>query len=100
MFLAGTTGFDYRNMTIAPDAAAQCTQALKNISEALCEAGSSLADIVRIRYILPDSDDFEPCWPTLRNAFADKPPAATMIIAGLYDPRMKIEIEVTAKISA
>ena len=62
--------------------------------------GSSLADIVHIRYILPNRDDFEPCWPVLRQAFAENHPAATMIVAGLYDPRMEIEIEVTAKKSA
>ena len=97
VFLAGTTGFDYAGMSIDPDPAAQCAQTLKNIAQALAEAGSSLADIVHIRYILPDRDDFEPCWPVLREAFADNPPAATMIVAGLYDPRMKIEIEVIAK---
>jgi enamine deaminase RidA (YjgF/YER057c/UK114 family) len=97
VFLAGTTGFDYAAMSIDPDPAAQCAQTLKNIAQALAEAGSSLADIVHIRYILPDRDDFEPCWPVLREAFADNPPAATMIVAGLYDPRMKIEIEVIAK---
>lgn len=97
VFLAGTTGFDYAAMSIDPDPAAQCAQTLKNIAKALAEAGSSLADIVHIRYILPDRDDFEPCWPVLREAFADNPPAATMIVAGLYDPRMKIEIEVIAK---
>lgn len=97
VFLAGTTGFDYAAMTIDPDPAAQCAQALRNIERVLAEAGSSLADIVHIRYILPNRDDFEPCWPVLRDAFANNPPAATMIVAGLYDPRMKIEIEVTAK---
>lgn len=100
VFLAGTTGFDYSTMSIDPDPAVQCAQALRNIAQALAEAGSSLADIVHIRYILPDRDDFEPCWPVLREAFASHPPAATMIVAGLYDPRMKIEIEVTAKKSA
>jgi enamine deaminase RidA (YjgF/YER057c/UK114 family) len=97
VFLAGTTGFDYETMTIDPDPAAQCAQTLRNIERVLAEAGSSLADIVHVRYILPDRDDFEPCWPVLREAFANNPPASTMIVAGLYDPRMKIEIEVTAK---
>ena len=97
VFLAGTTGFDYAKMSIDPDPAAQCTQALQNIAKALQEAGASLADIVHIRYILPNRDDFEPCWPILRKAFADHPPAATMIVAGLLDPRAKIEIEIIAK---
>jgi len=52
---------------------------------------------VRVRYILPDATDFEACWPALRAAFGDVRPAATMIRAGLFDPRMKIEIEVTAR---
>ena len=100
VFLAGTTGFDYATMTIDPDPAAQCAQTLRNIASALAEAGASLADVVQVRYILPDRNDFEPCWPVLREAFANNPPASTMIVAGLYDPRMKIEIEVIAKKSA
>lgn len=100
IFLAGTTGFDYSTMSIDPAPAVQCRQALQNVAQILAEAGSGLADIVHIRYILPNRDDFEPCWPVLREAFAENPPAATMIVAGLYDPRMKIEIEVTARKSA
>jgi enamine deaminase RidA (YjgF/YER057c/UK114 family) len=56
-----------------------------------------LADIVRVRYILPETADFEPCWPVLRRYLGDVRPAATMIRAGLLDSRMKIEIEVTAR---
>ncbi|SLN22574.1 Enamine/imine deaminase [Pseudoruegeria aquimaris] len=97
IFVAGTTGFDYATMEIAEDPAAQAAQALKNIGWALGQAGASLDDVVRVRYILPNGDDFEPCWPALRSAFATAKPAATMIVAGLADPRMKIEIEVTAR---
>jgi enamine deaminase RidA (YjgF/YER057c/UK114 family) len=97
VFLAGTTGFDYATMTIDSDPAAQCAQTLRNIERVLADAGSRLADVVHVRYILPNRDDFEPCWPVLREAFASNPPAATMIVAGLYDARMKIEIEVIAK---
>ena len=68
--VSGTTGFDYATMTIADDVVAQCEQALANVAAALSEAGSSLADVVRVRYLLPDRDDFEPCWPLLRHAFA------------------------------
>ncbi len=96
MFVSGTTGFDYATMTIAPDAPAQATQALANIEAALAQAGASLAQVVRVRYILPDRADFESCWPVLRRAFAAVPPAATMLVAGLSDPRMRIEIEATA----
>jgi enamine deaminase RidA (YjgF/YER057c/UK114 family) len=97
IFVAGTTGFDYRTMTIVEDVVAQCDQALRNIETALADAGASFADVVRVRYILPDRADFEPCWPALRRAFAVSKPAATMIMAGLSDPRMKIEIEITAR---
>ncbi len=97
IFVSGTTGFDYATMTIAGDAPAQAAQALKNIGSVLAEAGAGFADVVRVRYILPDAADFEPCWPILRAAFAAAPPAATMIVAGLADPRMRIEIEVTAR---
>lgn len=97
VFVSGTTGFDYATMTLAEGVVAQATQALKNIGVALAEAGAGFADVVRVRYILPDRADFEPCWPVLRAHFAPNPPAATMIVAGLADPRMRIEIEVTAR---
>jgi enamine deaminase RidA (YjgF/YER057c/UK114 family) len=97
VFVSGTTGFDYAKMTIADDVVAQAEQCLKNIEAALREAGSSLADTVRVTYMLPNSADFEPCWPVLRKYFGQVRPAATMVSAGLADPRMKIEIEVTAR---
>lgn len=97
IFVSGTTGFDYATMTIADDAAAQCEQTLRNIEAALAQAGASLDDVVRVRYILPRAEDFESCWPALRRAFGKAKPAATMIAAGLADPRIKIEIEVTAR---
>ena len=97
VFVSGTTGFDYETMTISDDVAQQAEQCMLNIEQALASAGSIIADIVRVRYILPRVEDFEPCWPVLRRYFADVRPAATMIAAGLSDPRMKIEIEVTAR---
>jgi len=97
IFVAGTTGFNYRTMTISDEVAAQCEQALRNVEAALSEAGASMRDIVRIRYILPCREDFQPCWPVLRRQFGEIRPAATMIVAGLADPRMKFEIEVTAR---
>ncbi len=97
VFVSGTTGFDYATMTIADDVAAQTEQTLRNIAAALTEAGASFADVVRVRYILPNADDFPACWPALRAAFGEGRPAATMISAGLADPRMRIEIEVTAR---
>lgn len=97
IFVSGTTGFDYIAMTIADDVVLQCEQTLQNIESALADAQVSLSDAVRVRYILPVREDLEPCWPVLCRAFGEIRPAATMIIAGLADPSMKIEIEVTAK---
>jgi enamine deaminase RidA (YjgF/YER057c/UK114 family) len=96
VFVAGTTGFDYASMTVSDDLLTQTHQALANIAAALAEAGSSFADVVRVTYVLPDAGRFEECWPALREAFGDSRPAAMMISAGLSDPRMLIEIEVTA----
>jgi enamine deaminase RidA (YjgF/YER057c/UK114 family) len=97
VFVSGTTGFDYAAMTIADDVVAQCEQCLKNIDHALREAGASIADVVRVTYVLPQAADFQPCWPVLKRWFGEARPAAMMISAGLADPRMKIEIEVTAR---
>jgi enamine deaminase RidA (YjgF/YER057c/UK114 family) len=96
VFVAGTTGFDYSTMTISDDIVEQVEQALANIDDALTRAGSGPADVVRVRYLLPDADDFEACWPSLRRYFGDARPAATMMVVGLQDPRMRIEIEATA----
>ena len=97
IWVAGTTGFNYETMTISEDVAEQAEQTLKNIKAALDKAGFSFADVVRANYILPKGEDFPACWPVLRKYFGEIRPASTMIIAGLADPRMKIEIEVTGK---
>ncbi len=97
VFVSGTTGFDYRAMTIAEGVVEQAEQCLRNIDAALVEAGAAFADIVRVTYVLPDAAEFPACWPVLRKYFGTVRPAATMISAGLADPRMKIEIEVTAR---
>ena len=96
VFVSGTTGFDYAKMTIVEDVVGQAEQCMRNIDAALREAGASLADVVRVHYLLPKAADFEPCWPVLRKYFGEIRPAATMMECGLADPRMKIEIEVTA----
>lgn len=100
VFVSGTTGFDYATMTIVDDVVAQTVQCLRNIEAALRGAGATLRDVVRVRYILPRAADFPATWPTLRAAFGEIRPAATMIEAGLADPRMKIEIEVDAIIGS
>ncbi|MFN3225668.1 MAG: RidA family protein [Hyphomicrobiales bacterium] len=97
IYVSGTTGFDYSTMEISADVAEQAEQCLRNIDWALTQAGASVADVVRVHYILPDADDFPACWPVLRAWFGDVRPAATMFAAGLADPRMKIEVEVTAR---
>ncbi|WHZ11729.1 MAG: RidA family protein [Burkholderiaceae bacterium] len=97
IFVSGTTGFDYATMTIADGVADQAEQALRNIAAALEQTGASLADVLRVTYLLPDAKDFPACWPVLRRHFDKVRPAATMMEVGLADPRMKIEIEVTAR---
>ena len=96
VFVSGTTGFDYSKMTIAEGLVEQTEQCLLNIQAALRQAGSELKDVVRVTYVLPNGSEFEQCWPVLRKYLGDVRPAAMMISAGLADPRMKIEIEVTA----
>lgn len=97
IFVSGTTGYDYASMTLAPGVVAQCEQALRNIESALKEAGASMADIVRVQYILPRREDFQLCWPILKRYLGEVRPAATMIQADLIDPAILIEIEVTAR---
>src|SRR3954468_3684423 len=83
--VSGTTGFDYGAMTISDGIVDQAEQCLLNIGAALSEAGCTYADVVRVRYLLPDRADFEPCWPVLRRYFHGVRPAATMMVCGLSD---------------
>ncbi len=99
VFVSGTTGYDYQTMQISDDPVAQAEQCMKNIASALHQAGSSLDQVVRVHYIFPDKKDFEPCWHVFRKYFHLARPANTMFIAGLYDDKMKLEIEVTARIN-
>lgn len=96
VFVSGTTGFDYTTMQISDDVVDQAEQTLRNIAAALEEVGARIDDVVRVRYLLPDAAEFERCWPVLRRWFGEVRPAATMMQVGLADPRMRIEIEVTA----
>lgn len=96
VFVSGTTGYDYSQMQLPVSVVEQCEQAMRNIEQALKEAGSDWSEVVRVRYILPDAKDFESCWPVLRRYLGEVRPAATMIEAGLLNTAMKIEIEVTA----
>ena len=98
VFVAGTTGYDYATMTMPDSIEDQCRNALQTIENALKDSGASLEDVVRVRYIVPDSEEWPSCWPITSTAFAKARPAATMISAALQEPGMKIEIEVTAKL--
>jgi enamine deaminase RidA (YjgF/YER057c/UK114 family) len=97
VFVSGTTGFDYATMTISDSLLDQTEQCLENIQSALQQAGAEFADVVRVIYVLPDGARFPECWPILRKYLGAVRPAAMMISAGLSDPRMQIEIQVTAR---
>jgi enamine deaminase RidA (YjgF/YER057c/UK114 family) len=96
VLVSGTTGFDYSKMTISDDLLEQAEQCFRNIEAALQQAGSSMQDVVRVTYVFPETGDFEKCWPVMRKYLGDVRPSAMMLTAGLSDPRMKIEIQVTA----
>ena len=100
VFVSGTTGYDYQTMTISDDLVEQAEQCFKNIEKALLEADSGLDRAVRVTYIFPDRKDFEPCWPVFQKYLGAVRPAATMFVASLADEKMKIEIEVTARVNA
>ena len=95
--VAGTTGFDYAAMTINDDALAQTHQCFRNIAAALEQAGCTLDDVVRVHYFLAEAELFERVAPVFGQYFNRARPAATAIVCGLVDSRMKIEIEVTAR---
>ena len=97
IFVSGCTGYDYVTMLLPDGIVAQCEGAMRNVEAALAQAGASLQDVVRVRYILPNRGDFEACWPTLRRCFGDVRPAATMIQAGLISADVLFEVEVTAR---
>jgi len=96
VLVSGTTGFDYSTMTIEDDVVAQCEQAFRNIEAALKQAKATFADVVRVHYLMTSAADFERCWPAMGKVFGEVRPSCTAMVVGLVDPRMKIEIEVTA----
>jgi len=97
IFVAGTTGFDYTRMSISDDLGEQVHQTFRNIAAALKQADATLTDVVRANYIIPRAEDWPLIVPLLGHYFGEIRPASTAIVAGLVDPRMRIEIEVTAR---
>ncbi|KAL6797707.1 YjgF-like protein [Trichoderma sp. SZMC 28013] len=97
VFVSGTTGYDYATGEISEDVVQQAEQTMINIDKALKDAGSSVSEVVRVRYILLDRSEFPLVWPVLRKWFGNVRPAATMMQSSLMVDEMKIEIEVTAK---
>jgi len=98
VFVAGTTGYDYATMTMPPSVAEQCQNCIDTIARVLEEAGSGLEHVVRANYVVPNLEEWPDCWPVTSKAFGAAPPASMLISAGLAEPEMKIEIEVTARI--
>jgi enamine deaminase RidA (YjgF/YER057c/UK114 family) len=96
VFISGTTGFDYKSMTISDNVVEQAEQCFRNVAGVLEQAGVSFADVVRINYLVTRREDFEPIWPVLQRYLGEIRPACTVIVAQLLDPRMLIEVEVTA----
>jgi enamine deaminase RidA (YjgF/YER057c/UK114 family) len=97
VYVSGTTGFDYATGTISEDPAEQAEQCFRNIAAALARAGCTLADMLRIRVLLADPRDFEAVVGIIGRHCRAARPANTTFVAPLVDPRMKIEIEVTAR---
>ena len=95
-FVAGTTGYDYATMTMPESVEQQARNCLATIAKALADAGFSLADVVRAHYYVTDRAYVARVYPILGEHFGDIRPAATMVVCGLAEPEMKIEIEVTA----
>lgn len=97
VFVSGTTGFDYAAGTIAGPVEEQTHQTFRNIASALEKAGAGLKDVVRVRVYLSDAADFPKVAPILGEYLGDVRPANTTVVCQLVDPRMKVEIEVTAR---
>ena len=95
-FVAGTTGYDYATMRMPEAAVEQARAAFATIARTLGEAGFGITDVVRVQYTITDAAFRSEVAPALREALGEVRPAATMVVAGLNEPEMKIEIEVTA----
>lgn len=99
VFVSGTTGYNYETMSISSDVVEQAEQCFKTIEKVLIEAGSSIDNVMRVHYIYPNREDFEPCWPVFNKYLGVAKPAATVFVAGLLNDAMKLEVEVTARLN-
>ncbi len=99
VYVSGCTGYNYATTTISDSIVAQTEQTFTNIIFALEQAGATLADVVRVTYIVPNATAFELCKPVIRKYFENILPACTVMCANLISPALKIEIEVTAVIN-
>lgn len=100
IYVSGTTGYDYASMTMPEEAGEQAANALETIGAALHELGSDLRDVVRVTYYVGDRADIDAIVGVAGKVFAEIRPAATMVLAQMIEPEMKVEIEVTARIGA
>ena len=95
-FVSGVTGYDYATMEMPGDIADQARNCFATIGRVLEEAGFAMVDIVRVQYTVTDAALVEALVPVLGEALGEVRPAATLVIAGLIRPEMKVEVEVTA----
>ena len=95
-FVSGVTGYDYATMVMPDDVAQQAQNCFATIARVLDEAGFEIGDIVRVQYTVTDAAMVDAIIPVLGAHLGEVRPAATMVVAGLIKPEMKIEIEVTA----
>jgi enamine deaminase RidA (YjgF/YER057c/UK114 family) len=95
-FLSGVTGDDYATMSMPDDIVDQARNCFETIKSVLGDAGFAMTDIARVQYTVIDADIVDAAVPVLGDYLGTIKPAATMVIAGLIKPEMKIEIEVTA----
>ncbi len=95
-FVSGVTGYDYATMQMPDGIADQARNCFATIAWALDQGGFTMSDIVRVQYTVTDAALVDALIPALGEALGEIRPAATMVIAGLIRPEMKVEIEVTA----
>ncbi len=99
VFLSGTTGYDYLSDILAEGAAAQTVQLIQNAENALAKAGGSLSDVVRVRMYISAVEDYDAIMDVFAEKFRGINPACTTVQAGLFDPEIKIEMDMDAIIS-